>query len=50
MTAKEALDYAIFAINTLQEPQASSQEDVDRLDENATEVLERLSYLRRAIQ
>lgn len=42
----EAIDYAIFAINTLLHPEASSDEDVERLESRAEEVVRRLASLR----
>jgi hypothetical protein len=42
----EALGYAIFAINTLMHPDASSTEDVDDLEARASEVVTALDRLR----
>jgi hypothetical protein len=43
---KDALDLAIFAINTLLYPDASSDEDMDRLDEQAENVIATLDDIR----
>ena len=49
MTTKEALDLAIFAVNTLVEPSASSPEDWDTLLDNADAVIDVLDALRRSL-
>jgi hypothetical protein len=46
MKAEQALSLAIFAVNTLQHPDASSTEDVLRLDAAADDVLTALVRLR----
>ena len=46
MTPKTALDFAIFALNTFAYPDASSQSDIDRLDENHELIVETLVALR----
>lgn len=42
----EALSAAIFAINTFTNPDASSYEDIEWLDQNATKVIEHLAAMR----
>lgn len=49
MNKIEALNYAIFAINTCLEPQASSQEDMDRLDAHGEEAIKVLAALRASL-
>lgn len=46
MPPKEALDFAIFAIRTWQEPSASDAKDVTALEENAERVVDMLAKLR----
>lgn len=46
MTTRVALDYAIFAINTLMEPQGSARLDVDNLERSASAVIHKLVQLR----
>lgn len=42
----EALSFAIFALNTLQHPEASSPEDIARLDERSDDVIAVLARMR----
>lgn len=49
MTTKEALDFAIFAVNTLVEPSASAPDDWDALLDNADAVIDTLDALRRSL-
>ena len=49
MSYKEALDYAIFAMNTLAEPQGSSDEDMARLDLHSDEIIETLVDMRSTV-
>lgn len=49
MTEREALDYAIFAINTILYPEASDPDDLDRLEERADEVITALATRRREL-
>lgn len=46
MTTRRALDFAIFALNTIAHPDASAQDDVDRLDDNHELVVDTLVALR----
>jgi hypothetical protein len=46
----EAISMAIFAINTLMEPDASSDEDVDRLEAQAENVIETLADMRETLR
>lgn len=48
-TAQGALDLAIFALNTLAHPDASSAEDFAHLDENTDKAIEKLAGLRDAL-
>lgn len=50
MEAIEALNYAIFALNTLEEPQASARSDIEELDARHEEIVGALSTLRQAIR
>jgi hypothetical protein len=50
MSYKEALDYAIFAINTIMHPDATSDEDFYRLDAESDNVIATLVDLREAVQ
>lgn len=50
MAYDEAISYAIFAINTLQHPDASGDADVARLDLHADEILASLVDLRETVQ
>lgn len=47
---KEALDGAIFAINTWMHPDASEQTDIDWMEEHADEIIEVLAKLRTDLQ
>jgi len=49
MPYKEALDMAIFAINTLMHPDASSDEDVARLELHAEEIIDTLVDMRSTV-
>ena len=49
MSYKEALDMAIFAVNTLIFPDGTSQPDFERLEENAEIVIETLVDMRSTV-
>jgi hypothetical protein len=49
MNTREALNYAIFAINTLVAPDASDPADWDALLDQAEEIIEVLDGLRRSL-
>lgn len=49
MPYKQALDMAIFAINTLMHPDASTDEDVARLESHAAEIVETLVDIRSTV-
>jgi len=49
LTYKEALDLAIFAINTLMHPDASEPEDIDRLERMSESVVMTLADIREAV-
>ena len=46
----EAISMAIFAINTMMYPDASSAEDVDRLEAQAENVTETLADMRETLR
>jgi hypothetical protein len=50
MAYDEAISYAIFAINTITDPSASSDADIARLDLHAEEVLASLVDLRETVR
>jgi hypothetical protein len=50
MPYERALSMAIFAINTLMHPDASSAEDVDRLEAESDDVIATLVDLREAVR
>jgi hypothetical protein len=50
MTPDEALDYAIFAINTFMHPDASDGKDVADLEEKSDEVIEVLADMRTTLK
>lgn len=50
MSYDDAVSYAIFAINTLEEPSASSDEDVERLYEYADQIKATLVDLRDTVR
>ncbi len=50
MSYKEALDFAIFAVNTIMEPSASTPADLDRLEEKSDEVISTLVDMRETVQ
>jgi hypothetical protein len=49
MSYKEALDMAIFAINTLMHPDASTDADVARLESRSAEIVETLVDMRSTV-
>lgn len=50
MSYKDALDYAIFAINTLMHPDASDGRDIDMLEAQSDEIIATLADIRETVQ
>lgn len=50
LTHEEAVSLAIFAVNTVMYPDASSGEDIDVLEFRSEEVIEKLASLRRGTE
>jgi hypothetical protein len=50
LTYKEALDFAIFAINTWMHPDASDGADINDLEDKSDEIIATLADIRRTVQ
>jgi hypothetical protein len=49
MSYKEALDFAIFALNTLMHPDASGALDVQEMEDRSEEIIETLADMRSTV-